>query len=1171
MATIIYRVYDKVTDEVIPVNYDAFGNAEIDTVLYTVSNDSLRIVTPDITNVKKTVVDFGDGNVISGFDIQHNYKFPGKYVIKIKQFIGINYEESFNTVTVLVKNILEDYITLDFTKFGFINESIGTNDVNVGFLYESITTDVIGVLRQNSFQSINKNNDGTKYKALLYPDINSDEKSLYFDDKNYNKIQYVHLIPTVKFLDVNDNKIDVITFDCTYHYYKKEFINNKVVFSPYYTTKDNIDTAVVLDTIIVKDEFVVLAGTSGSSQFKFVDEAPSAINTEVTVDYRKIKITLDTSNFINYYDDKLDPTDKEVNFYFETSNLSYHILYRVLNVEPTKLSITSNGLITENFEINPIQWHKLEIPFTVNFAKEDSGNTYALKSSKANGLTITPHDDMRILDFDPDTELVDATILNDHYVISARLQTLISSTWTDVDFVDYSAELDTAEMNKIPLAGAYIFGKFKTTFDEIIEAAKLSTVTNNFNTPKFRIIAEGYRKNYSWQNVPNYLFMVHPETNVLYRIFKSFDITLIYNRPLTFPDAYLSNNYITNSIDVGSFGIAYDVEHARIWVSNPVNNIVRCFDSNTGAILKGFDLGGDTSPGHILIDNNGDAYICLVDKGDVIKYTFNTSTVSTIFDSTSIQVDLTDPSLYPNNVYEGSVGQYKIQPVEVQEFNGEVFVLFGNLLYNSIVKLSNSSQIFDANLYINGFKLTYDGACIITHNRNINTQAQTIKTYNATTFVQQQTINYTDEIHNIFQDEFNRIWVVHGTGYVSVYDINTSLGVLTYKITYKIDNFVATYNSNITGITCDKQFVYLLDNYNNKLHAISLTLPLYDSNETYSITNPILLNTSSADYNKYYALDIPQGSYAFGDWSGIEKTLKYNPTFEYPTVYSDTYTKLTGYSNDFNIYDIVNLTEVNLHKINGDFNFYESLKNFCYQPALNDIPNFYEFLLKIYGDGTDLESPVGKLVYERIKNFVANNADVDVSTIRSLYSLAFEVSLSMDAENVSYPYDLTNILDLLSIKLSKLVGTTNKFEHNFGNRLNKGPNLGALITAGLAAGTINVQRNVPIVAFDKFTETFKFLDNNNINTISGGPSTDVLSNFSNQWGWSLIYPVGTTGLDILNYYDFYEYIPAASTEKVENVITDTILDNKTTVEWEKNNGYMELLLQKVLTESIRQV
>ncbi|NBP04582.1 MAG: hypothetical protein EBU90_31770, partial [Proteobacteria bacterium] len=75
----------------------------------------------------------------------------------------------------------------------------------------------------------------------------------------------------------------------------------------------------------------------------------------------------------------------------------------------------------------------------------------------------------------------------------------------------------------------------------------------------------------------------------------------------------------------------------------------------------------------------------------------------------------------------------------------------------------------------------------------------------------------------------------------------------------------------------------------------------------------------------------------------------------------------------------------------------------------------------------------------------------------------------------------------------------------------------------------------------------------------------ALSSYDNNWGWPLE-TAGVSGIDVKNYYKFFEYIPVTDNTLVNNIlnfddVTNTLSENLSTYsDWTKDQGIVDNIL-----------
>lgn len=328
------------------------------------------------------------------------------------------------------------------------------------------------------------------------------------------------------------------------------------------------------------------------------------------------------------------------------------------------------------------------------------------------------------------------------------------------------------------------------------------------------------------------------------------------------------------------------------------------------------------------------------------------------------------------------------------------------------------------------------------------------------------------------------------------------------------------------------------------------------SSDTGIINSTFYIQSSSNGCIKGYVIPHDTGENAF-IYSGI--------TLQSPTISSYP---LSGSSNKFNIIDTVD----KLAKKGEDIDMLDKYKSLRFQELfLNKINLFDNFLGTIVGTLSSDQNSLGKKVYEKITNFVDNTSNIEKCEVAQLVSILQSVgeqNIRFEKVNFNFPVALKRLVDLLSIKHSKLFGARNTFDldfYNYGNQL-LGNNLGSKISNTL---TYTVSAGNDLVALEKYSSTFKKLNTFiplSAASLSGNYiSTYPLSAYNHDWGWYLILNDDFQPEDIDKYYIFFNH------NAYQNDIEDSVInfdDPNTTIqhsassytEWTRDNGTIDKLI-----------
>lgn len=239
--------------------------------------------------------------------------------------------------------------------------------------------------------------------------------------------------------------------------------------------------------------------------------------------------------------------------------------------------------------------------------------------------------------------------------------------------------------------------------------------------------------------------------------------------------------------------------------------------------------------------------------------------------------------------------------------------------------------------------------------------------------------------------------------------------------------------------------------------------------------------------------------------------------------------------------------EYNIMKINENFDYVEALKSYALMPRLKDQTSLFDDFFAYVG-GTQESSPnsIGKRYYEKIANFVDNNANVDGANITQLYGLFDEINYKDKNYNIKFPSDLQRVMDLLSINYSRLIGYDTGFNSNYENNVvldaqysqtNLGPQLNnsSIITAGQNIVTYQYFGSVystvtptTIACNTTELESYSAANPASVDNTFNGLSSYPLSCYQNNWGWGL--PVDVSWNSINQQYNFYLQTPTVVTD-----------------------------------------
>ena len=304
---------------------------------------------------------------------------------------------------------------------------------------------------------------------------------------------------------------------------------------------------------------------------------------------------------------------------------------------------------------------------------------------------------------------------------------------------------------------------------------------------------------------------------------------------------------------------------------------------------------------------------------------------------------------------------------------------------------------------------------------------------------------------------------------------------------------------------------------------------------------------------------------------------------------------ISGASDPFSI--LPDTGKYNVLKINEHYDFSNNIQSYILQENINQNDKLVNgFFHEIFGDRYSIPETLGKIVYEKIANFVKNNVDVDTCNVNNLYGLAKQVDFELEGYNLSFPGGIKRIVDLLSIGHKKLFGARNTSDIDFDKR-GTPDRVGELARYGrnrkdtggddeLSTDTYIVTAGEPIIGKEVFqSRYFKITPlivplsagYSGIYTSSAGVtglSSYPLSAYNKGWGWGLEW---NSDGKFSDYYRFYEYIPnsvypLSSFDQLEGVIdwhnTQELLGNNYSVLQESLTSYSDWIKQDGIIDTV---
>ena len=334
-----------------------------------------------------------------------------------------------------------------------------------------------------------------------------------------------------------------------------------------------------------------------------------------------------------------------------------------------------------------------------------------------------------------------------------------------------------------------------------------------------------------------------------------------------------------------------------------------------------------------------------------------------------------------------------------------------------------------------------------------------------------------DPIYTVV-DHNQNLWISHDVDTVTQFNTaGTVINELNVQSSSFTDNFVSagsnlteahvqlsqvcplsTVQHHIGGLSLDTYGNLLVINgFENKIFSIPTSSISLSSN--YAIGSD--MHPSSADHGFTYGR-----SSARGDWTGFTWLNKYKNSSGTRSVTGET---------TFSVY--ASGGKYKIRKLNENFDPQETIKSYRFTPNLLNYDTLFDDLIgTIVGTVSSDSDALGRVIYEKIANFVDNISDPETCNVDSLYSLFDQLDININNYNLQYPGKLKRIVDLVSIPHHKLWGGLEKYDRDV-HLVEEGANFRlANLGSPLSADTYIVTADQPIVGKHLFGSHYVKID-----------------------------------------------------------------------------------------------
>lgn len=764
------------------------------------------------------------------------------------------------------------------------------------------------------------------------------------------------------------------------------------------------------------------------------------------------------------------------NFVFPPESLNYPY-YSYSNTEATKVVIPwqindiipTSLKVTENFisDIYPFKWTNVPIPILI--------------TCKFNPTSIPEYQNSP---FKEETDVLSYPRTNFLGRLSPVVINLSGTQPVPFDFYNVEKEVvffEATDEQGIP-TGGYIFTSVTPLspcdFDVVVQA---QTLTNNFiSTSAFFNFPDGYPINSS-------VWISHPYENTINRLdivvnlAKCIDIKqykeqkiltegAINTIDIPLPSNQSLDNYSLSGAG-GVYGMAFNPVLNNLYCADSENDTLYLFDQGKflvkSVVLSSVTDNDYNTPSYISIDGSDNIWVSMYNSQTLLKFDKNLNFLLEALPENTIPLNTTEQNIDESGNEIGGIGSSLIAPpvVETDKTNS-VWACYAHPLSSMLVKFDQFGDqiIYASALSVSSVPVSLaidanNDVWVACYNQNV------IQKY-STNGELLSTISGILKPSYLALDRENNLWFTNGYNFCGVlntttnniqnWKFDTAFQTITNNSTYSEIDIADSLNENEIwgGLAVDVfNRVWAIDSEFNKTYVFLISEPL----EARAVdllpkatTNFILQGEES------YITNIPatfvRSAQAAGDWTGNKWYQKYATRFSSVIV--------GGVSTPFKVYDAKSAFK--LAKVNDNFDLSQYLKSLALPESLRTNKDLFDkFLKAVVGDGDSSKESIGRVVYEKIANFITSHSDIETCDIDQLLSYAKATLTDTKDLDLELPSDIQKLVTLFSIPKHLLRGQQT-FEEQIGKD-----------TGELLTNNTLISANQFLLFKDKFFEKYQ--------------------------------------------------------------------------------------------------
>ena len=800
-----------------------------------------------------------------------------------------------------------------------------------------------------------------------------------------------------------------------------------------------INGQAVVDTTPIYNEENKVVAVRGEKSFYYIDDLATGLNPEKDCPL-VILVTLSTERF-SY------PPESVIYPYASYSNSEVSravISWQINDVLSSELKVTENFIN----DIYPIKWANVPIPIMIN---------PVCNTTKLPAYANVEQFSATVLSYPRTNELgrknaVNITLSSDRYNLKKGIHYKLEE-----DDLYFKA---TDEYGNV--ASGYVFTSL-TPLSSFPGNNVIAVSTTTFNFPETE---SSFAFPIGFPIQPH-IYISHPASNVINRMdiaitpdgcsqldeFRKLKILVegsfdfIKTEPIK--ETNLVNYFLSGHGEV--YALSFNASRNRLYTADMDLNTINCYAQgitlltsvNLEHVLGRSNLG----PSYISIDSKDNLWVSLFDDNTVIKLDPNLNYLLSAVPSEQALIIL-EPLQMPETYLLTEDEEFlesrspsddvKIYPPVVEtDRDDNIWLCSPSDTDSRLYKLSPvGDTLISAELPTNSFPVSLsvtpeNGVWVAC--KNINT----VLFFDKDGYVR-DTITGLLSPSYVANDIAGNVCILHGYNLYSYYDIETK-ALRTWRFSYRyseaageeitaVDEIYSFTSEDIRksryedeiwgGLSADVyNRIWAVDSLKNKAYAFKVDTSLFKV----IILRPggpytTQIWKAGDTFQTELTSNSTRSAQAAGDFTGNRWYQKYASGYGSRPV--------QGISTPFKIYDVDKSFKIT--KINETFNCAEYFKQLALPEALQNNPVLFDqFFAAVAGNGDPSKEDAGKVIYERIANFVNNKADLETAEVDSLISIAKQMAVDVKTFGLEFPVAVNRLLNLFSVHKFHLRGSAN--------------------------------------------------------------------------------------------------------------------------------------------------